>query len=241
VEKADGEVNFVSVFDKAKKQGTTFPRVPGGKPIEDPPSEKGTDTKPAPAAPATKLAPAPPTPPRPPAYSRRAQLAKAVTPPENPAFARTAANRFWAMMLGRGLVHPLDLDHPGNPPSHPELLDLLAKEFADHQFDMKWLLREIALSKTYQRSSEVPAGLSDRPPDRYLVANLKPLSAEQLAYAVFQATGTTDAERAALGKNPTEAALDAKLAPRLAPFRATFGGQPGAPDTGITTTLDQTL
>ena len=85
----------------------------------------------------------------------------------------------------------------------------------------------------------MPAG--ELPADRYLAASLKPLSAEQLGYAVFQATGTTDAERAALGKSPTEAALDAKLMPRLAPFRNVFGGQPGAPDAGTTTTLDQTL
>jgi hypothetical protein len=229
-EKADGEVSFTNVFDKAKKPGSTPPRVPGMKPIEDPAVEKGKEYKVAPAA---NVRPVP-------SYSRREQLAKAITSPENAAFARTAVNRLWAMMIGRGLVHPVDLDHPGNPPSHPELLDLLAAEFVTHKFDVKWLLREIGLSKTYQRSSEIPAGLS-APEDRLLVANLKPLSAEQLAYAVFQATGTTDAERAALGKNATEAALDARLAPRLGPFRATFGGQPGEPDTGRTTTLDQTL
>lgn len=230
-EKADGEVTFVSVFDKSKKQGSTPPRMPGMKPLDEPVVVKGKDYKVAPAA---NVKPVP-------VYSRRERLANAVTAVENTAFARTAVNRLWAMMLGRGLVNPVDLDHPANPPSHPELLDLLTKEFAAHRFDVKWLLREIALSKTYQRSSAVPAGLPEVPEDRYLVAVLKPLSAEQLAYAVFQATGTTDAERLALGKNATDATLDARLAPRVAPFRNVFGGQPGAPDTGTTTTLDQTL
>ena len=55
--------------------------------------------------------------------------------------------------MGRGLVHPLDMSHDGNPPSHPELLDLLAAEVAAHQFDVRWLLRELVLSQTYQRSS----------------------------------------------------------------------------------------
>ncbi|MBY0514011.1 MAG: DUF1549 and DUF1553 domain-containing protein, partial [Gemmataceae bacterium] len=226
-EKADGEVTFVSVFDKAKKQSSAVPRVLGMKAVEEPAAEKGKEYK---VAPAKDVKPVP-------SYSRREKLAKAVT--ESPEFARTAANRLWAMLLGRGVVNPVDWDHAANPPSHPELMDLLATEFAAHQFDVKWLLREVALSKTYQRSSEVPAG--ELPADRYLAASLKPLSAEQLGYAVFQATGTTDAERAALGKSPTEAALDAKLMPRLAPFRNVFGGQPGAPDAGTTTTLDQTL
>ena len=162
-----------------------------------------------------------------PTYSRRELLAAAITAPENAAFARTAANRLWAMMLGRGLVHPLDMDHPGNPPSHPELLDLLAAEFAAHNFDVKWLLRQIALSDTYQRSSEVPAGLTDVPPDRYLVANLKPLSPEQLAYAVVQATG------------PAQAVPDGKA--NVAAFVKVFGGRPGEPEDAFAATLDQSL
>src|SRR5207253_1976490 len=99
-------------------------------------------------------------------------------------------------MLGRGLVDSPDWDHPANPPSHPELLNLLAAEFVKHNHDVKWLVRQIALSETYQRSSETPAGVKDAPEgvkdapeDRYLVAILKPLSPEQLAYAVSQAGG----------------------------------------------------
>ena len=60
------------------------------------------------------------------------------------------------------LVHPLDLSHSRNPPSHPELLDLLAKELVEHHFDLKWALRELALSQTYQRSSELPGSKQAR-------------------------------------------------------------------------------
>ena len=91
---------------------------------------------------------------------------------------------------GRGLVHPLDLHHRGNPPSHPELLDWLANELAAHQFDMKWLLREIALSDAYQRSSQLPEGVSDVPAESYRVFLERPLSAEQWVASVVQATGT---------------------------------------------------
>src|SRR5205814_5013171 len=108
-----------------------------------------------------------------------------------------------------------------NPPSHPELLDLLTDQFAERHFDVKWLLRELALTKTYQRSSEAREG----PEDHYLSTALKPLAPEQLGYAVLQATGQADAERLALGKNLTDAALEAKLAPRVGPFRSMSSGR----------------
>jgi hypothetical protein len=230
-EKADGDVNFMSVFDKAKKSHTTLPRMPGGKTVEEVKPEKGKEYK---VAPANNVRPIP-------AYSRREKLAVAITSRDNPAFARNAANRIWAMMMGRGIVHPVDMDHGGNPPSHPELLDLLAEEFAAHKYDVKWLVREIALSEAYQRSSVLPAGSEDVPEDRYLVAVLKPLGPEQFAYAILQATGQTDCERAALGAKGGETELDARLMPRIAPFRSMFGGRAGENQDGFAANLDQTL
>jgi Protein of unknown function (DUF1549)/Protein of unknown function (DUF1553) len=233
-EKAEGDVTFTSVFDKAKKQNTTAPKMPGGKPVEELKPEKGKEYKVAPAA---NVRPVP-------AYSRRELLAAAVTSPDNHAFARNAVNRIWAMMMGRGIVNPVDMDHGGNPPSHPGLLDLLAAEFVAHKYDVKWFVRQIALSDTYQRSSEVPAALADVPADRYLVATLKPLTPEQLAYALMQATGQTNTERAALAKlgpKATEEQLDARLMPRVPPFRNMFAARAGEPQDGFTATLDQTL
>jgi hypothetical protein len=221
----------MSVFDKSKKQNTTLPRMPGGKVIAEAKLEKGREYK---VPPAKDVRPVP-------SYSRREKLAAAITSPENPAFARNAVNRVWAMMMGRGIVNPVDLDHGSNPPSHPELLDLLAAEFVDHKYDVKWLIREIALTEAYQRSSVVPVGLEDYPEDRYLVAILKPLPPEQFAYAVLQATGQTDAERAALGSKGTAAQLDARLIPLIGPFRSMFGGRAGESQEGFAATLDQTL
>jgi hypothetical protein len=106
---------------------------------------------------------------------------------------------------------------------------------------VKWLLREIALSQTYQRSSAPAAGAKALNADRFAVAPLKPLSPEQLAYAVLQATGFTDAERLALGGNPEDAALHARLAPQAAPFANVFGTTPGQPEEKFAATLDQTL
>ena len=73
-EKAEGDVNFTSVFDKTKKLNSTLPRMPGGKPVEEPKAEKGKEYK---VAPAKDVKPVP-------TYSRRALLADAVTSADNP-------------------------------------------------------------------------------------------------------------------------------------------------------------
>src|SRR5205823_1104756 len=147
-EKADGDVSFQSVF-LPKVSKSTGPRLPGGELLKEPALEKGKEYV---VAPAKDVRPVP-------RYSRRAQLAGVLTGADNVRFKRTAADRLWALMMGRGLVHPVDFDHADNPPSHPQLLTLLADDLAARKFDVKGFLRELALSKTYQRSSIIPAGL----------------------------------------------------------------------------------
>jgi hypothetical protein len=230
-EKAEGEVSFQSVFDPAKVTKTTGSRLPLGKPVVEVKFDKGKEYE---VAPANGVRPVP-------KFSRRSQLAPLLVAGDDLPFKRNAANRLWALMMGRGLVYPLDMDHSANPPSHPELLTILADEFAARKFDIREFLRELALSKTYQRSGEQPAGMKEAPPTSYLVALMKPLSPEQLAWATMQAVGLTDAERAALGKNANEAALHGKLAGNVGPFTQTFGSRPGEPPHGFQATLDQAL
>lgn len=118
----------------------------------------------------------------------RTVLADWVTARENQYFARAAVNRLWAHFFGHGLVEPVDdlLSDQGG--SHPELLDELARQFADHKFDVKYLVRAIVLSRTYQRTSAVPDG---SPTDPRLFAHMavKGLSPEQLFDSLAQATG----------------------------------------------------
>ncbi len=179
-EKADGAVKFTSVF--TSESGETPPRLLDLPPIEDPPAgEEPYTVKPEKNVRSV------------PVYSRRLQLAVAMTDPANVAFPRNIANRLWAMMLGRGIVEPVDMWHEGNPPSHPALLDLLAGALAEHKYDVRYLLREIALTKTYQRSSQYKDGVEKVSDDRFAVALLKPLSPEQLAWSMMQATAVTDA------------------------------------------------
>jgi len=84
----------------------------------------------------------------------RLDLANAIASPENPLTARVIVNRVWAWHFGRGLVNtPSNFGKLGDAPSHPELLDWLAIEFVKHGWSMKWLHRQIMLSKAYQLDS----------------------------------------------------------------------------------------
>jgi hypothetical protein len=73
--------------------------------------------------------------------------------PENPFFARALVNRLWGHFLGRGLVSEVDDLRETNPPSNPELLDWLAKDFVQHKYDMKHVIRTILNSRVYQLSA----------------------------------------------------------------------------------------
>jgi hypothetical protein len=83
----------------------------------------------------------------------RVRLARWMTQPENPFFARTMANRMWAHFLGRGIIHPLDDFRSTNPPSNPELLDTLARSLIDSGYDVKQLIRTICNSYAYRLQS----------------------------------------------------------------------------------------
>ena len=111
--------------------------------------------------------------------------------PDNPYFAKAIVNRVWAHYFGRGLVDPPDHLSPFNPPSHPELLDELCREFIRHNYDLRWLHRTIVLSRTYQQSSAAdPASVTDR--TNYAFFYYRRLGAEVLLDALNQATDTTE-------------------------------------------------
>ena len=131
-----------------------------------------------------------------PKFSPLAELADGLASPANTLFARNIANRMWFVMQGRGLVEPLDLIHADNPPSHPELLDLLARELAAHEYDLRWLLRELALTDTWQRTSVLAEGQEPPPAGSYAVALEKRMSPEQFFWSLGTATGEFDVRRA---------------------------------------------
>ena len=124
--------------------------------------------------------PMPPAPPDGPALdlsdprNRREYFAAWLTSPDNPYFARALVNRVWRHFLGRGLVEPEDDLRLTNPPTNPELLDALTRDFVQHRFDVKHLIRTILNSATYQRSSQTIAEneADDRFYSHYLVRRL---------------------------------------------------------------------
>jgi hypothetical protein len=177
------KTEFSSVF--LKQPQTTGPRLPFGEEVGLVTFDKGDEF----AIPPDKKTRHPGRP----RFSPLAVLAERLPTAENSYFVCNAVNRFWAQLMGRGLVHPLDLHHSGNPPSHPDVLDLLAREFVAHQLDIRWLLRELALTETYQRTSAWPEERRPFPPiDRYVVALERPLVAEQVAHSLWLATGQTE-------------------------------------------------
>lgn len=109
--------------------------------------------------------------------------------PKAPGFDANIVNRLWFMLMGRGLVEPLDQFHSENPATHPELLRLLATEFAARGRDMHWLIGELMRTEAYQRSSRLPEGAqeSECPPHLYLTALERRLSAEQLHASTLRA------------------------------------------------------
>jgi len=117
-------------------------------------------------------------PPAPPFHSRKNQLADWLAHKDNPYFAKAVANRLWAQFMGRGLVHPVDHLSKSNPASHPELLEQLTQQLVEHQFDLRWYIRELVLSETYQRSTV--NGAQDPYPAAHHYGRVRPLSAEEL-------------------------------------------------------------
>jgi hypothetical protein len=121
--------------------------------------------------------------------SPRVTLAAWLTAPDNPFFARAAVNRLWGFVFGVGIVDPIDDFSDEHRPSHPELLDVLAKAFVESGFDVKFILKAIVLSETFQRSSTVT---HERQKDPRLFARfpVQGLTPEQLYDSVSVVIGT---------------------------------------------------
>jgi hypothetical protein len=116
---------------------------------------------------------------------RLSPLARWLTHPEHPQFARVQANRIWGQLLGRGLVDPIDDFRANNPPSHPELLEMLSAELVRSRFDLRHLVRNIVESRTYQLSAPAKEPLAGD----FAAAIVTRLTAEQLLDAIYQVTG----------------------------------------------------
>lgn len=122
----------------------------------------------------------------------RLGLARWLTSPNHPLTARVAVNRYWQMLFGEGLVRtPEDFGNQGEVPSHPELLDWLARDFVESGWDVHRLLKQMAMSKTYAQSTVVTAETRGKDPEnRWLARGVgKRLSAEMIRDNVLATSG----------------------------------------------------
>ncbi len=122
----------------------------------------------------------------------RLGLARWLTRSDHPLTARVAVNRYWQLFFGRGLVVTTeDFGSQGTPPSHPGLLDWLAREFIDSGWDVKQLLKTIALSNAYQRDSETAPDVRRRDPENIWLARgpVAPLTAEMVRDSALSRSG----------------------------------------------------
>ena len=127
--------------------------------------------------------------------SGRLELAEAIADPNNPLTARVIVNRVWSIFFGRGLVAtPSNFGQLGSLPSHSELLDDLAVRFMENNWSIKWLVRELVLSSTYQQNSQIISRneLID-PANIYLWRmNRRRLSVEQWRDSILAASNNLD-------------------------------------------------
>jgi hypothetical protein len=124
--------------------------------------------------------------------TRRIAYAEWLTARDNPFFAKSTVNRVWSYFFGRGIIDPADDIRASNPPSNPALLDALTKDFLDHDYDLRHLMRTIVNSRTYQ------AGIAtnewnEKDTENFSHAVPRRMSAEELMDALALATGVRPA------------------------------------------------
>lgn len=127
----------------------------------------------------------------PPDTDPRIVFANWLTNPKNPYFAKNIANRIWYWLMGRGIINEPDDIRPDNPPSNPELLAYLEKELIARKYDLKYLMKTILNSRTYQLSS-IPASTNKDAAKYFAYYPVRRLEAEVLIDAINKITSTSE-------------------------------------------------
>jgi hypothetical protein len=121
--------------------------------------------------------------------SRRTTFAKYITEKENLQFAKMAVNRYWGQFFGAGIVNPVDDFNGRNRPTHPELLESLAKDFIAHKYDLHWLVKAITGSEAYNLSSRSAGKERDPAAEKFFaLSRVRALMPEQILRSVVEAT-----------------------------------------------------
>ncbi|MBL9125322.1 MAG: DUF1549 domain-containing protein [Planctomycetaceae bacterium] len=166
---------------------------------------------------------------------RRATLANWIASPENPWFAKAFVNRVWGELVGVGFYEPIDDLGPDRPCGAPKTLDFLARQFAEHDFDVKWLYRTIVGTQVYGAPSRPRSPNGDNVPT---TACVQPLRADQLFNAL---TMVLEVEETQIGAAPDK--TKGYRGPRTARalFQQVFGFDPSTPRDELAATIPQAL
>lgn len=169
---------------------------------------------------------------------RRAAVAKAFTSPDNPWFAKAIVNRIWAEFLGEGFYMPIDDIGPTRTARFPEAIDALAAGFVSNHHDLRWLVRTIANTQTYQRRVAVKPIAEDALP--FAAVTPTRLRADLVFNSLFQVLGI-DEEAVGRGRGPMMGGPRAyQRSPRFM-FDFVFGVDPSVPKDDITGNVPQSL
>ncbi|GIW80252.1 MAG: hypothetical protein KatS3mg105_2059 [Gemmatales bacterium] len=193
-EHSSGEIMFTGPAadqEPGKKGKPIPPRFLDGSELVEPPLPK--DFKEPRNFPSGKMPPKP-------RFSRKNKLAEWITARDNPYFAKAVANRIWGQFFGRGLVHPVDNLSQNNPSPFSGLLQKTADALRKHNFDLKWYIRELCNTQTYQLACAGP--VTEAKPRWFERARVRPLSAEELLESWRLATGYDNVARRAGKKQP---------------------------------------
>lgn len=169
---------------------------------------------------------------------RRELIAKLFTSTGNEWFAKAFVNRIWFEMLGEGFYMPVDDIGPERTPNSPQVLNLLSRQFAAHDYDIKWLFRTIANSQTYQRSIRAKSPSETAP--TFAAAVPTRLRSDQLYDALTSVLGISDFGGNRGPQRPMGGPMRGDNSPR-GQFNSIFGFDPSTPQDEITGTVPQAL
>ena len=170
--------------------------------------------------------------------ARRELAAKLFTSTSNEWFAKAFVNRIWSEMLGEGFYMPIDDIGPERTPNSPEVLTLLSRQFAAHDYDIKWLFRTIANTHAYQRSIRAKSPAETAP--TFAAAVPTRLRSDQLYDALTTVLGIGDIGGNRAPQRGAGAGQRVDNSPR-GQFNAIFGFDPSTPQDEITGTVPQAL
>jgi hypothetical protein len=163
---------------------------------------------------------------------RRDSLARWITSPDNPWFAKAVTNRVWAELVGEGFYEPVDDIGPDRTPSAPKTMDYLANEFTLSGYDLKWLIQTIMSTQAYQRNSLDRRNYDQIP---FQANTIQPLRSDQLFDSMMSVFEISDVGFEGTGQGPRR-----QQTPRNV-FAEIFGYDPNDPRGDVAISIPQSL